>query len=247
VVGREIRALSRRGKYLLAQLSDGHRLLMHLGMTGQLFTERASSVRLLSATGRAALRPEEQARFQPDSHTHLVFELAPSGSERVLFRDVRKFGKVKLLGPDEQDERLSRLGPDALEVTGALLSAAARGKRVAIKSLLLDQRVLAGAGNIYADECLFLARVRPGRAAARVTRQEHERIADGLRRVLMRSIETGGSSINDYVQPDGSDGGFQDERKVYGLTGQPCSVCGTAIARNVIGQRSSHYCPVCQR
>jgi len=118
---------------------------------------------------------------------------------------------------------------------------------VAVKNLLLDQAVVAGAGNIYADEALFLARVRPTRRAGRVTRAECDALAAGLRRVLERSIATGGSSISDYVAPDGQDGAYQDERKVYARGGEPCLECGTAIRRIVIGQRSAHYCPGCQR
>jgi formamidopyrimidine-DNA glycosylase len=245
--GRTITALVRKGKYLLGELDDGRSLLLHLGMTGQLFTESAQSLRLLSSTSRggSAHPPEAQPAFKPDAHTHLVFDLEGPG-ERVLFRDVRKFGKVKLLEAGEIDPRIEKLGPDALNATGEQIFSASRSRKVAIKSLLLDQSVLAGCGNIYADECLFLACVRPGRAAKSVTRAECEGMASGLRQVLERSIETGGSSISDYVQPDGSDGGFQDERKVYARTGEACLTCGAEIVRKVIGQRSSHYCPQCQ-
>jgi len=107
--------------------------------------------------------------------------------------------------------------------------------------------VLAGVGNIYADEALFMAGVRPGRRAARLTRRESEALSAGLRRVLRRSIETGGSSISDYVAPDGSDGAYQDERRVYARTGLACLACGTPIKRRIVAQRSSHYCPDCQR
>jgi formamidopyrimidine-DNA glycosylase len=244
--GRAVESLERRGKYLLAELEGGARLLLHLGMTGQLFSSDASSVRLLSAAARAALAPEEQRRFSPDAHTHLRLSFADDGPE-VFFRDVRKFGKVQLLAPGEPSERLERLGVDALETSGAALFAATRGRSVAVKSLLLDQAVLAGAGNIYADEALFLAGVRPRRRARSVTRAECEAIAEALKRVLLRSIETGGSSISDYVAPDGSDGAYQDERRVYAREGEPCAACGSAIRRVVIGQRSSHYCPRCQR
>ncbi len=244
--GRRVERLERVGKYLVAALDDGARLLLHLGMTGQLFSSEATSVRLLSATARASLDPEEQKGFEPDEHTHLRLTMEGRGP-RVFFRDVRKFGKVQWLEAGARTPRLDRLGIDALELSGEQLFAARRGRRIAIKSLLLDQSVAAGVGNIYADEALFLAGVRPGRAARRVTRRECEAIAAGLRRVLQRSIETGGSSINDYVAPDGADGGYQDERRVYGRTGEPCHDCGAAIRRRVIGQRSSHYCPSCQR
>jgi len=244
--GRCVESLDRVGKYLVADLEGGARLLLHLGMTGQLFSSAATSVRLLSATVRASLDPDEQRRFEPDAHTHLRLRLEGEGP-RVYFRDVRKFGKVQWLAPGERNARLDRLGTDALALEGADLFAACRRRKAAIKAVLLDQSVAAGVGNIYADEALFLAGVRPGRAAGRVTRRECDAIVAGLKRVLLRSIETGGSSISDYVAPDGSDGGYQDERKVYGRKGEPCPTCGEAITRRVVAQRSSHYCARCQR
>jgi formamidopyrimidine-DNA glycosylase len=246
LAGRVVESLERRGKYLLADLDGGGRLVIHLGMTGQLFAEGASSVRLLSATARAALSPESQVGFRPDAHTHLRISFEDEGCA-VYLRDVRKFGKVLLLAPGERHPRLERLGEDALGVQGASLFRATRRRAVAIKSLLLDQSVIAGVGNIYADESLFLAGVRPTRRAGRVTRRECEAIAEGLQGVLRRSIETGGASISDYVGPDGADGSYQDERRVYARTGAPCPICARSIRRTVIGQRSSHYCPRCQR
>jgi len=243
--GRRVESLERAGKYLVAELDGGARLLLHLGMTGQLFSSEATSVRLLSATARASLGPEQQRVFEPDEHTHLQLTLAGPGPQ-VFFRDVRKFGKVQWIEAGAANARLDRLGPDALDVTGEMLFAAGRGRRLAIKALLLDQSVAAGIGNIYADEALFWAGVRPGRAARRVTRRECEALATSLRRVLERSIETGGSSISDYVAPDGSDGGYQDERRVYGRRGEACLVCGDPIKRRLVAQRSSHYCARCQ-
>ena len=156
---RTVRALTRHGKYLVAELDDGARLLLHLGMTGQLFTASAQSVRLLNGTRSGALVPNDQATFRPDSHTHLVLNFE-DGKEPVLFRDVRKFGKVRWLGPGETDPRLDKLGVDALEITGSALFEAGRKRKAAVKTFLLDQGVLAGVGNIYADEALFHARVR---------------------------------------------------------------------------------------
>ena len=246
LAGREVRELARRGKYLVATLDDAARLVLHLGMTGQLFSASAASPRLLSAGARSALRPEQQARFEPDAHTHLrlVFE---DGGPEVLFRDVRKFGKVLLLRGGEGHPRIDRLGVDALELTGEALFAASRGRRVATKALLLDQAVATGVGNIYADEALFRARIRPSRRASSLARRECEALAEAVREVLLRSIETGGSSIRDYVAPDGADGAFQDERRVYARGGEPCFVCGGRIRRVVVAQRGTHYCPHCQR
>jgi formamidopyrimidine-DNA glycosylase len=243
---RRFEAIDRIGKYLLARLDNGDRLLLHLGMTGQIFGSGVASVRLLSSAAGVSLAPEEQlAAFRPDKHTHLRLRFEDNGPD-VLFRDARKFGKVQLMRPDAASERLDRLGPDALKASGRALFEAVRTRRAAIKSLLLDQSLLAGVGNIYADEALFLAGVRPTRPGRRVTREESDRIARAIRRVLRRSITTGGSSISDYVQPDGSSGAYQDERRVYGREGEPCPRCGTKIRRRVLGQRSSHYCPTCQ-
>ncbi len=245
--GRRVLALARVGKYLLASLDNGDRLVLHLGMTGQLFGAGAASVRLLSSTAGAALAPERQlAAFRPDAHTHMTLRFA-DGGPAVYFRDVRKFGRVELLPEGRSSARLERLGPDALRARGAALYATTRRRGAPVKAVLLDQSVLAGVGNIYADEALFLARIRPTRPAQRLTRAEWRALAAAVRRVLRRSIAAGGSSISDYVQPDGSDGAYQDERRAYGRTGEPCHRCRTPIRRIVIGGRSTHFCPRCQR
>ncbi len=244
--GRTVKALRRRGKYLLAELDDDSRLLIHLGMTGQLFSSEASSPRLLSSTARASLAPEEQLAFRPDEHTHLQLHFEDDGPA-VYMRDVRKFGKLQHLERGQSDVRIDRLGPDALAVTGELLFAKSRKRRLATKAWLLDQSVIAGVGNIYADEALFLAGVRPRRMAGRLRKAECFAVAEALRRVLLRSIETGGSSISDYLAPDGSDGGYQDERRVYARAGDPCRGCGSGIKRVVVAARSTHYCASCQR
>lgn len=239
--GRQILALERQGKYLLMSFNSGERLLLHLGMTGQLFFAGSQSPRLLTL----ASHTDSTQAFQPDRHTHLQFEF-DDDKPALYFRDVRKFGKVRLLKPGQSDARLDKLGPDALTVDGSCLHAAARSRKLPIKSLLLDQKVLAGVGNIYADEALFRGSMRPTRSAQRVTRRECDLLAQELRNVLQRSIETGGSSISDFIAPDGSDGGFQNERLVYGRENEPCSRCKTPIVRIVVGQRSTHYCPRCQ-
>jgi formamidopyrimidine-DNA glycosylase len=246
LAGRRFEKLERRGKYLIATLDDASRLLLHLGMTGQLFSSAATSPRLLRASARAILAPEAQARFTPDEHTHLRLAFRDGGAE-VWMRDARKFGKVLWLAPGRSSARLDRLGADALGASGAALFAASRGRRAAIKSLLLDQAVLAGVGNIYADEALFLAGIRPTRPARRVTQREALRLARALRRVLRRAIAAGGSSISDYIRPDGQDGAYQEERRVYAREGEPCPRCRTRIRRVVLGQRSAHFCPRCQR
>ncbi|HVO12277.1 MAG TPA: bifunctional DNA-formamidopyrimidine glycosylase/DNA-(apurinic or apyrimidinic site) lyase [Vicinamibacteria bacterium] len=245
--GRRILGLDRIGKHLLVRLDSGDRLLLHLGMTGQIFGAGAASVRLMSSTAGASLSPERQTGgFAGDRHTHLRLRFEDGGPD-VLFRDVRRFGRVQLLRPGEPPERLAQLGPDALEVRAGPLAAAVRRRAAAIKAVLLDQSVLAGVGNIYADEALFLSGIRPARRARSLDAAECRRLAGALRRVLRRAIATGGSSISDFVRPDGTDGAYQDERHVYGRTGEPCRRCRTPIRRLVIGGRSSHFCPRCQR
>ncbi len=246
LTGRSVVEVLRRGKYLVCVLDEGSRLVVHLGMTGQFFSGAATSPRLLTATARASLSPAEQVDFEPDSHTHLRLAFEDDGP-RVFLRDVRKFGKILLLDPGEQHPRLERLGIDALEVDGEYLFRVTRKRQLAIKNLLLQQSVITGVGNIYADEALFRAALRPTRRAGRVSRAECGGLADAIRAVLERSIETGGSSIRDFVAPDGSDGGYQDERHVYARAGEACDVCGTPIKKIVLGQRGTHYCPVCQR
>lgn len=240
--GRRVVELVRRGKYLVAGLDDGSRVLLHLGMTGQLITEHASNPRLLY---RKAAQVQGDPQFAPDAHTHLQLQFEDEGP-RIFFRDVRKFGKVRWLPPGAPDPRLDKLGVEALEASGSDLHEAAVRRGAAIKLLLLDQGVITGAGNIYADEALFLAGVHPKRAARRLTRARCDAIVTALQGVLRRAIERGGSSISDFVSPDGADGGYQTERKVYDRKGEPCSVCGTPIRRIVLGQRSTHFCPKCQ-
>lgn len=244
--GRRVVELERLGKYLVAELDDGSRLLLHLGMTGQLFTAGARSVRLLSAERRSTLTGDSQTTFKPDAHTHLELEFA-DGPPGLYFRDIRKFGKVRLLAKGQSDPRLEKLGVDALVAKGKDLFAAAQKRSVPIKSLLLEQSVIAGIGNIYADEALYFARVSPTRPARQVSAAECDAIVKAARKVLERAIVKGGSSIDDFVRPDGSDGEYQAERKVYAREGEPCPRCKSEILRVVIGQRSAHFCNTCQR
>ena len=248
LAGRRAEQLRRVGKYLVLELDDASSVLLHLGMTGQLFFSGEPSLRLLSALRGVSLSPEQQteAGFVPDAHTHLVLKFDDDG-QQLYFRDVRKFGKVEWLAKGALSARLDKLGVDALIATGNDLFAASRKRRIAIKTVLLDQSVLAGVGNIYADEALFLAGVHPEKRADKVKEAQCDAIVKAAQRVMLRSIETGGSSISDYVRPDGERGRYQDERNVYSRTGEACRVCKTVIKRRVLGARSTHFCPTCQR
>lgn len=226
--GRTIAAVERHGKYLVIRFTSGDGLLVHLGMTGQLLVVR---------------NEETSSR---DTHVHLQFRFRDC-ELGLRFRDVRKFGKVRWLPAGTSDPRLDRLGPDALGIEAEPLRRAGTKRKVPIKTLLLDQSVVAGVGNIYADEALFLAGVRPTKSARRVPASAYPTLARCVREVLQRAIDAGGSTISDYRQPDGSRGTYQEQRAVYSRTGEPCRVCGAIIRRKVVGQRSSHYCPTCQR
>lgn len=261
---RVVERLIRHGKYLIAHLDDESRLLVHLGMTGQLFASSASSPRLLLARDRvAAGKPNRLARsgtfpperltgagpltrrFEPDRHTHLRLSFADGGPE-VFFRDVRKFGKLQHLRPGDESPRLAKLGPDALTIDTATLHRAASRRRASIKLVLLDQTVLAGVGNIYADEALFRAKIRPTRPAELLSPRGTTAIVVALQSLFASAIAAGGTSINDFIHPDGEDGGFSSELRVYGRGGSTCLVCRTEILRTVLGGRSTHYCPRCQ-
>lgn len=251
VLRRKLRArtftdLRRHGKYLIADLDDGARVLLHLGMTGQLFAEGLSTTRLLKRTGAGTLDPTAQKGFRHDAHTHVTLDFADLAG-RVFFRDPRKFGKVQWLAKGEGSSRLDKLGVDALDAESTVLFEHAGRRRVPIKTLLLDQSVLAGVGNIYADEALFRVGVSPLRPANEVSMADCAELVLAAQSVMLRSIETGGSSISDYVQPDGQTGKFQDERQIYGRTGEACTRCGQQVRREVIGGRASHFCGACQR
>ncbi len=246
LVRRQIDRLDRNGKYLVAGLDDGRRLVLHLGMTGQLFGAGVRSSRLLSGEDRKRFSAGDRSRVLPDAHTHLRLIFDDGGPE-VSFRDVRKFGKVMLLAVGEASPRLDRVGADALDADADALWPRVHRRRTSIKNVLLDQSLFAGVGNIYADESLFFAGVRPRRAADRLTRREFDRLVTSVRSVLRRAIERGGSSIADFVAPDGADGAYQEERRVYARESLPCRACGTPVRRIVIQQRSAHYCPCCQR
>lgn len=244
--GRHVIALERRGKYLVFELDAGASLLLHLGMTGQVFAAGTASVRLLSAARKSALAPEQMLAFEPDEHTHLTLRFRQLGTT-LHVRDVRKFGKVALLEASASSRRLALLGPDALSLAPDELWPALCTRRAPIKTVLLDQSVLAGVGNIYADEALHAAGIRPTRSARLLGPDASRRLARAIVRVLEKAIEAGGSSIDDYLRPDGRDGGYQSKHRVYGRAGKPCKRCGNLVERRVIAQRAAHFCPGCQR
>lgn len=220
--GQKLVTLIRHGKTLLAGFEGDGSLLFHLGMTGQFVTQA----------------------LKQDGHVHLILHL--KNGRTLSFRDVRKFGKVEWLPPGKSGARLDHLGPDALSVTDQELGQALAQRRIAVKTALLNQALVAGIGNIYADEALFRAKILPTRSAGKLTQVECSRLADEVRRLLAQAIKMGGSTINDYVQSNGKKGGFQELHQVYGRTTLPCLSCRTPITRVILGGRSTHFCPSCQ-
>ena len=233
VAGRRIVNLSRRAKYLIVELDGDDAMLVHLGMSGSL-THR-----------RDGFRADD---FDP-RHDHLEFSL--DDASRLVFNDPRRFGMVRLVARTDlaSSAELKGIGPEPLsrEFDAGYLAAKARGKKVAIKNLIMDQRIVAGIGNIYAAEVLFRAGVRPSRRAGRVTRAEIEKIAAAVPVILRAAIGSRGTTFRSYRDSRGRPGRFARLLCVYGREGEPCYRCSTPIRNVVVGQRASFYCPSCQR
>jgi formamidopyrimidine-DNA glycosylase len=219
LAGRRIAAIRRYGKFILVSLDGGGYLLIHLGMTGRL---------LLGG--------------EAGKHTHAIFNLDRGV---LLYDDSRQFGSIQWF--EDFPDRVARLGPEPLEASFDDFARALKSHRTRVKALLLDQRFLRGIGNIYADEALFRAGIHPLATAARIGGGRPRRLFDAIRAVLTEAIAAGGSSISDYVDAEGRRGFFQFDHRVYQRTGEPCLTCGTRIRRVLVAQRSSHFCPHCQR
>jgi formamidopyrimidine-DNA glycosylase len=228
--GERIAAVDRRGKYLLVRFESGRVLLIHLRMTGSL---------LHGSDGRL---PGE------DPHRRAVVKL-DDGSD-VAYRDVRRFGTWLLVEPDELEPYLGdRVGREPLEraFTTKRLGEALAGRRTPVKAAILDQRRLAGIGNIYADEALWRARIHPQRPAGELDADELKALHRGIRTALKAGIARQGATLRDYRTPDGGSGAMQHEFKVYAREGEPCERCGTPIEKIRAAGRGTWYCPNCQR
>ncbi len=236
VTGRRVMGLRRRAKYLLMDLDNGLTVIMHLGMSGR-FT---------------ILPPEAQPAWPSlGPHDHVVFDLEDGA--RVVYADPRRFGLMTLCARARLDSHplLAHLGAEPLgaSFTADYLSAALRRRRTAIKSALLDQKIVVGIGNIYACEALFQARISPRRSSHTVPGRRAGRLVDAIRAVLEAALAAGGSSLRDYARTDGELGYFQHSFAVYDRAGAPCPRpgCSGTIRRLAQGGRSSFYCPACQR
>lgn len=220
-------ALSRRAKYLIISTEPGH-IIIHLGMSG--------SLRIVD---------DNEPRRK---HDHVEFRL--SAGKLMRYHDPRRFGAVLWTDNDvAQHSLLSKLGPEPLADTfdAEHLYRATRKRKTAIKNLIMDSHVVVGVGNIYASEALFLARIRPGQAAGRISRAQSVKIVEAIKQVLADAIKQGGTTLRDFVNSDGAPGYFQQTLNVYGRTAEPCRHCQVAIKSKIIGQRSTFYCPRCQQ
>lgn len=228
LTGERVEALERRGKYLVVRFESGRVLLIHLRMTGTL---------LHAAPGKPTDVPHRRAVVNLDD-----------GSD-VVYRDVRRFGTWLLVEADELDSYLAqRLGGEPLgrTFTTRTLAASLANRRAPVKAALLDQRTLAGLGNIYVDEALWRARIHPLRPARELDADEVRALREGIKRALEAGIKRQGATLRDYRQPDGSAGSMQNEFKVYGRLGEPCDRCGTLIEKTRVAGRGTWYCPACQ-
>jgi formamidopyrimidine-DNA glycosylase len=247
--GQTVTGLGRRAKYLLADLSSGDVLLMHLGMSG--------SFHVFQKASGEKLGTYHHERKRHLAHDHVVFHMS-SGSI-VTFNDPRRFGSMKLVARAKLDAEplLARLGPEPLgnAFGAAMLAQACQGKRTSLKAALLDQRVVAGLGNIYVCEALYLARLSPLRLASTIAdrrgapNERAERLVESIKAVLNAAIRDGGSSLRDHKLTDGELGMFQHHFRVYGREGEKCRTAGCRgiIKRIVQNGRSTFYCPVCQK
>lgn len=233
ITGRIIENIGRRAKYLLVELSGDYLMIVHLGMSGSL-THRSDAFNGGAFDTR---------------HDHIEFML--DDGSRLVFNDPRRFGLMKLLKRSDlaSVEELKDLGPEPLspDFNADHLWRVTRGRTASIKNVLMDQRIVAGVGNIYASEILFRAAVRPTRRAGKVTRAEIEKIAAATPAILREAIGGRGTTFRSYRDSRGEPGSFATRLNVYGRDGEPCRVCDTAIRSVVVGQRSSFYCPRCQR
>ncbi|MEW8507624.1 MAG: bifunctional DNA-formamidopyrimidine glycosylase/DNA-(apurinic or apyrimidinic site) lyase [Candidatus Thiodiazotropha sp.] len=225
--GRKLLSVARRGKYLLLAFHHGT-LIIHLGMSG--------SLRIVS--------PESAAQ----KHDH--FELQVSNDRLLRLRDPRRFGAVLWTDREAMEHPLlANLGPEPLaeQFDGDYLHACGKNRRISIKQLIMDSKIVVGVGNIYACESLFRAAIHPGRPSNRISLQRYRRLADEIRRVLTEAIAQGGTTLRDFLNEDGKPGYFVQSLRVYGRGGEPCPGCGKPIRSKTIAQRSSFYCPLCQR
>lgn len=226
LIGQRLIAIERRGKNIIFRFENDLAMVIHLKMTGRLLFDK--------------LPPNE------DKHLHFRMEFEAA---KLYFYDVRKFGRIGLydLSGLAKHSRLSKLGPEPFEVIPGQFAGLFKNRNKPIKIALMDQEIIAGIGNIYADESLFAAGIRPNLKASKIKPDRLKRLHKAVMKVLKKAIDNRGSSVDDYLDGFGNSGKFQNSLKVYGRTGEKCPKCKSVIRRIVLGGRSTHYCPKCQK
>lgn len=245
LLGASVKQLHRRGKAIITDLDSDYSLVTHLKMTGQLVFRDPSDARRNYGAGHPT---DSLIGELPDRSTRVVFEFVDK--TKLFFNDQRKFGWIKLL-PTAEVGALSfiqKLGPEPLEnwPLEQFIARIRRRAKSSIKAAILDQSVVAGVGNIYADESLFLAQIHPEALVGQLADQQLASLHGAIRQVLQKSIDEGGSSSRNYVDAEGRRGNYLDSAYVYGRAGQPCRVCGSPISKIRVAGRGTHFCPVCQ-
>ncbi|MGL6073246.1 MAG: bifunctional DNA-formamidopyrimidine glycosylase/DNA-(apurinic or apyrimidinic site) lyase [Fimbriiglobus sp.] len=225
-VHQTITAINRRGKWIILELGGGSRVIVHLGMTGQ-----------FTAVDPTTPRPD---------HLHFNFLLT---DYELRFRDIRRFGSIEWFTDETQARAMleDKLGPEPFDIPALPFAKAVQASGRKLKAILLDQAIIAGIGNIYADESLHRARLHPETLGSALSTKEISRLREAIEEVMLAAVEGRGSTIRDYVGGSGLRGEFQDEFRAYGRTGEPCPTCTTPIERLVVAGRSSHFCPKCQK
>lgn len=225
LAGKKVRKVARRAKCIILFFENDYQVWVHLGMTGQLILGASAGL----------------------SHVHAEFYFKET-SGALLFRDIRRFGGLSLIGPgDRLSPGLESLGPEPLEMSREDFQKRLGGKKGRIKTVLMDQKFVAGIGNIYADEILFRAKIHPAKSPGRLKPDKVLNLFQAVQKVLKEAVSDGGSSIDDYIHPDGSRGKFQEKHRVYAKEGKDCFDCGFKIRRIVLNGRSTCFCPRCQK
>lgn len=228
LVGKKVIGIKRRAKLVVFCFDNGDAMLAHLKMTGHLIVH--------------------QQKPTIEKHDHVLFELAgSSGASHLLWSDIRKFGYLKIVNSKELNDILGAYGPEPLEISAQELAHHLGQSHGNLKSTLLNQKHVAGIGNIYADEACFRARLRPTKSITACSARDLLRLAEEIQKVLHESIAQKGTSANNYVDANGTRGGFLSLLRIYGRGGQPCVQCGTTIKKIVHAGRGTHFCPECQK
>jgi formamidopyrimidine-DNA glycosylase len=227
IKGSTIEKITRQGKFLIFDLSGKYTLIIHLKMSGFLLLTNKSK--------------------QPTKHTHLIFYFKDF-NKKLFFIDVRRFGYAKLIKSNKLENFLdSKIGPDYLKISYDDFYNTIKSKNRIIKSLLLDQKIFSGLGNIYTSESLYRSRIHPKQKSSQISNKKIKKLYDSIKNVLEEAINLGGSSVSNYLHPDGAEGSYQRQHKVYQRQGKRCKRCGSRIKNIKINNRSSYYCPKCQK